>query len=173
MVAGYLAEYATKAAEATGHTSRRINPETVDGYAEPEGTHTQRLVQACWTLGRNSDRNSLRRWAHVLGFGGHFLTKARRFSVTFGVLRGARVIYRRTQDNGPEYAEERFSRQDDRDDETTLVIGRLTYAGTGWKTTGDALLANTVADQARKRQAVARDELGHRIATPIVGPQAA
>jgi hypothetical protein len=38
---------------------------------------------------------SLRRWAHMLGFGGHFLTKARRYSVTFTALRQARITYRR------------------------------------------------------------------------------
>jgi Replication initiator protein, pSAM2 len=28
-------------------------------------------------------------WAHALGFGGHFLTESRRYSVTFGQLRAA------------------------------------------------------------------------------------
>jgi hypothetical protein len=35
----------------------------------------------------------------------------------------------------------------------------LSYDGSGWKTTGDALLANTAADQARKRREVGREEL--------------
>jgi hypothetical protein len=43
-------------------------------------------------------------------------------------------------------------------DETILVIGHLTYTGTGWHTTGDALLANTAAAQARERQRIAREE---------------
>ena len=38
-----------------------------------------------------------RAWAHMLGYGGHFLTKSRRYSVTFGQLRAARTDYRRTQ----------------------------------------------------------------------------
>ncbi len=104
----------------------------------------------------------------MLGFGGHFLTKARRFSVTFGVLRAARITYRRTQDKATEYDQARFNRQDDVDDETTLVIGRLTYAGTGWHTTGDALLANTAADQARRRNETAREELAHQAATDAI-----
>ena len=37
----------------------------------------------------------------MLGFGGHFLTKARYYSVTFGELRAARICYRRSQDTGP------------------------------------------------------------------------
>ena len=40
----------------------------------------------------------------MLGFGGHFLTKARRYSVTFTALRQARVTYRRHHDTGPDYA---------------------------------------------------------------------
>src|SRR6185369_12829753 len=87
MVAGYLAKYATKATEATGHTSRRLTADTIDVYADPDGTHTERLVEACWTLGGRSGWDSLRRWAHMLGFGGHFLTKSRRYSTTFRVLR--------------------------------------------------------------------------------------
>ncbi len=39
----------------------------------------------------------LRRWAHLLGFGGHFLTKARRYSTTFAALRAARANYRRDE----------------------------------------------------------------------------
>jgi hypothetical protein len=37
----------------------------------------------------------------MLGFGGHFLTKARRYSMAFGALREARVTYRRCHTTGP------------------------------------------------------------------------
>src|SRR5262249_23624903 len=37
----------------------------------------------------------LRRWAHMLGFGGHFLTKSRRYSIAFRILREARTAFRR------------------------------------------------------------------------------
>ena len=96
MVAGYLAKYATKATEATGHLSRRLTRDTIDVYADPDGTHTERLVEACWRLGRAKDWHGLRRWAHMLGFGGHFLTKSRYYSVTFRVLREARAVWQRT-----------------------------------------------------------------------------
>jgi hypothetical protein len=92
----------------------------------------------------------------MLGFGGHFLTKARRYSVTFTALRQARITYRRHQETGPDYTP--LDRQDSRDAETTIVLTRLSYAGTGWHTFGDALLANTAADQARKRRETARTE---------------
>jgi hypothetical protein len=159
MVAGYLAKYSTKGTEITGHASRRLDAFTVRLYADPNGTHTERLVQAAWDLGEHWE--SLRRWAHMLGFGGHFLTKARHYSVTFGALRNARVIYRRTEAQGPDYDQERLDRQADLDNETTLIVGRLTYTGTGWKTTGDALLANTAADHARRWREAGREELAH------------
>ena len=35
MVAGYLAKYATKSTEATGHTSTRLTADTIGDYADP------------------------------------------------------------------------------------------------------------------------------------------
>lgn len=151
--AGYLAKYATKSTEATGHTSRRLNADTIDLYADPTGTHTERLIAACWTLGTDKHWIGLRRWAHMLGYGGHFLTKARAYSVTFGHLRQLRTTWRRAQAAAHDQHEQHQQ-------ETTLVINWLTYAGAGWKTTGDALLANTAAALARERRA-AREELSH------------
>jgi hypothetical protein len=45
------------------------------------------------------------------------------------------------------------------DQDSTLVINWLAYTGAGWKTAGDALLANTAAALARERQQAARDAL--------------
>jgi hypothetical protein len=78
----------------------------------------------------------------MLGFGGHFLTKARRYSVTFALLRAARVDYRRATDDTDAAV---IRAADHTDEETTLIIGTLTFAGAGWHNTGDALLANTSA----------------------------
>ena len=47
-------------------------------------------MRSAWTLSP--------RWAHTLGFRGHFLTKARRYSVTFAALRGVRAEYRAQAD---------------------------------------------------------------------------
>ncbi|MGW5682476.1 replication initiator [Nonomuraea sp. NPDC003754] len=170
-VAAYLAKYSTKGTEATGHTSRRLTPDTIDLYANHQGTHPERLIAAAWTLGHAPGWTGLRRWAHMLGFGGHFLTKARRYSITFGSIREERAAYKRARAlNGHDpMAEGRpettpFQRQSDLDtkiEETTLVIGFLTYAGTGWHTTGDQLLANTAAAQARERTRAGREELAH------------
>jgi hypothetical protein len=171
MVASYLAKYSTKGTEVTGHASKRLTPETVDLYAKADGTHAERLIHACWRLGNHPEFRSLQRWAHMLGFGGHFLTKARHYSIRFRDLRDARITYRRTQDPGPEHKPIRTA--DHTEEETTLIVGNLTYAGTGWKTTGDALLANTAADQARKRREAGREELADEYNRTATGRQAA
>jgi hypothetical protein len=106
----------------------------------------------------------------MLGFGGHFLTKARRYSVTLTALRQARITYRRSHDTGPEHGP-----LDDRDDTgggTVLVLNRLSYAGTGWRATGDALLASTAADQARRRRETAREEFASYCAEFAAGETA-
>ena len=156
-VASYLAKYSTKGTETTGHASARITTDTLDLYANPDGTHPERLIARLLEPRRHPGYASLRRWAHMLGFGGHFLTKARRYSIRFRDLRQARISYRRSQDTGPEHGPIRTA--DHADEETILIVGTFTYAGTGWKTSGDALLANTAADQARKRRQAGRDEL--------------
>jgi hypothetical protein len=86
----------------------------------------------------------------MLGFGGHFLTKSRRYSVTFRILRDQRVVYARTQPP-PD--------TDAPPPDTTLVVNFLAFAGAGWHTTGDALLANTSAALARERQRAGREEI--------------
>ncbi|GFJ76469.1 hypothetical protein Phou_006490 [Phytohabitans houttuyneae] len=145
-VAAYVAKYATKSTEATGHTSARLTDETVNLYADGDGSHTERLVEACWQLGATRDWRRLRRWAHMLGFGGHFLTKSRRYSITFTILRQQRLIYRRTQTTGPETQAETTAQ------DTTLVVNFLQFVGAGWHTTADAMLANTSAALAREHE---------------------
>jgi hypothetical protein len=154
MVAAYLAKYATKSTETTGHTSPRLTDAIIDVYADPDGTYPQRLVDACWMLGQPREWRRLRRWAHMLGFGGHFLTKSRRYSVTFTALREHRVIYRRTVTAGPEPADANAAEQP-----TTLVVNFLQFVGSGWHTSGDALLANTSAALAREHETDVLDYL--------------
>ncbi|MGA3058105.1 MAG: replication initiator [Candidatus Limnocylindrales bacterium] len=88
-VAGYLAKYATKDAGAGGGLDRRIRVKGVIERAELSD-HARALMRSAWTLSP--------RWAHTLGFRGHFLTKARRYSVTFAALRGVRAQFRAQAD---------------------------------------------------------------------------
>ena len=63
------------------------------------GTHEGRLIAACLRLGAHphEDFRALRRWAHMLGYRGHFATKCRRYSTTMRVLRAARRDWYRRQ----------------------------------------------------------------------------
>jgi hypothetical protein len=88
-VAGYLAKYATKDAQAGGGLDRRIRVERVIERADLSD-HARALMRSAWRISP--------RWAHNLGFRGHFLTKARRYSVTFAALRAVRAEYRAKAD---------------------------------------------------------------------------
>jgi hypothetical protein len=89
----------------------------------------------------------------MLGFGGHFLTKSRTYSITFTLLRHQRIVYRRTVTTGPQ-PDARAPEQ-----ETTLVVNFLQFVGAGWKTPADAMLANTSAALARDHETAIPDRL--------------
>ena len=151
-VAGYLAKYATKATEPAGFLSTRLTGSTLRLHADPN-RHTGRLVAAAWTLGRPDAGDAwsrLRPWAHLFGFGGHFATKSRRYSTTFGALRAARSTAMRRANTASAAHPERID--PDELDEPVLIVGTWTYAGTGWRTTADAALALAAADAARSRR---------------------
>jgi hypothetical protein len=105
-VAGYIAKYATKATESFGAgLDRRLGAEDLD-HLDKLPAHVAELVRACWELGGHPELDGLRlrAWAHMLGFGGHWSTKSRRYSTTFTVLRRARVAFakrRRTKTASP------------------------------------------------------------------------
>jgi hypothetical protein len=117
--------------------------------------------------GQGNPYARLRRWAHMLGFGGHFLTKARRYSITFALLRTARASFRRAEDQQQAGRGSLTEAAYHGDQDTTLVIGALRFAAVGWRTTGDALLANTAAALARERRAAGREELSHELSTTL------
>jgi hypothetical protein len=119
-VAGYVAKYATKAAENTGTLDRPVacwhckgsgdDAKTNSGCSICHGRgtrhddihhlatnrHAQAMISSCWTLGAHSKLGPLRLrlWAHTLGYRGHFSTRSRRYSTTLGCLRRARQEWR-------------------------------------------------------------------------------
>lgn len=168
-VAGYLAKYATKDAGDLRTTGDR--------------PHLQRLVSECRRLADLAHERALiradndntttvvpldprtgldhyalmRKWAHMLGFRGHFATKSRRYSLTLGRLRAARAKFRRLLEHAHHTSTPLDTRDletrlltDDHDDETTLVITSWQYIATGWPRTADAELA--AAAEARARE---------------------
>jgi hypothetical protein len=148
-VAGYLAKYATKDA----------NSLRTPGQNSPHLTRLTRTCRALAVRARKHDHESpyllLGKWAHMLGFRGHFSTKSRRYSLTLGKLRRARYRFQKLAAQARQTGEPLDVRDlEDRlladQDETTLVIGTWTYQGTGWTRDGDQALALAAAARARE-----------------------
>jgi hypothetical protein len=71
--------------------------------------------------------------------------------VTFSILRDARTVWRRNEQAPTDPATP--------DKETILVVNFLLFAGAGWHTNGDAILANSAAARAREYARIAREEI--------------
>ncbi|WP_157581850.1 MULTISPECIES: replication initiator [unclassified Phycicoccus] len=149
-VAGYLAKYATKSATDT---------------ESKDSTHLRRLHatarnMASRTVSADQDPTApyglLGKWAHTLGFRGHFATKSRRYSVTLGALRRARQraqarIAEANRTGTPvDLRQLEAELLADGADGTTVVIGSWAYAGTGWANDGETALATAAASRARE-----------------------
>jgi hypothetical protein len=158
-VAGYVAKYATKATESFGSgLDRRLTEDDLD-YLDKLSAHVGKLIRACWELGGRPELEGLRlrAWAHMLGFGGHWSTKSRRYSTTFGVLRRTRVAFakrRRARDGVPLDA---WGRPEV--DQAAIVIASWMYVGSGYATEGERWLALSAAARAREHRRIAREEL--------------
>ncbi|MEV1291518.1 replication initiator [Pseudonocardia sp. NPDC049635] len=94
-LAAYIAKYATKGTGKSEATDRPIRDIAHLRHLDITGHH-RRLIETAWELGGREEYEelNLRRWAHMLGFRGHFLTKSRAYSTTFGAIRGDRRSYR-------------------------------------------------------------------------------
>ncbi|MGB3684775.1 MAG: replication initiator [Ornithinimicrobium sp.] len=147
-VAGYLAKYATKTATDADSTHRHSG-------------HRSRLRQVARDLAEAADPGGeyalLGKWVHMLGFRGHFSSKSRRYSITLGQLRRARQRFSRLaaqaeRDGTPLDVADLEARlmADDTEDDTTLVISRWSYAGSGWDNDGEAALAIAAAVRAQE-----------------------
>jgi hypothetical protein len=157
-VAGYIAKYATKSTEALGVTlDHRVGEVELEGLEVP--AHVAELVRACFELGARPSlaRLRLRAWAHMLGFGGHFSTKSRRYSTTLGALRRARVAYASRRRHGDALPLDAWGRPED--DRGVVMVASWTYLGSGYQTTGEAWLAASAAARAREARRVAKEEL--------------
>jgi hypothetical protein len=154
--AGYIAKYATKSTEAVGglmHPLQEADVETL--RVRP---HVRRYVDCAWRLGgcRHLGELRLRRWAHSLGFRGHCFTKSRRYSTTFTALRRARH----------EHVLRRLHGGERRDPWGRPVANRLSheqrswrFSGTGYRTLGDAWLAESGRARLLEERRAAREEL--------------
>jgi hypothetical protein len=157
-VAGYVAKYATKATEALGVTlDHRIGEADLEELDVP--VHVAELVRACFELAARPSLVGLRlgKWAHMLGFGGHFASKSRRYSTTLGALRRARVAYAIRRRRGDTLPLDAWGQPEDEQD--VIVVASWQYLGRGYQSTGEAWLAASAAARAREARRIAKEEL--------------
>ncbi|GHA22776.1 replication initiation protein [Streptomyces tauricus] len=182
-VASYVAKYATKAAEISGAADAPVHCRKCRGSGRSavydrggsalsdcagcHGTglgedlarlevsdHARRLMAACFALQPLYPERNLARWAHMLGFRGHFSTKSRRYSTTLGALRQVRADYRAAQQR----AALGLPDPDDHPEATTLVLAHWTYAGHGY-TPGESWFAANIRRDIQQNRETAREEL--------------
>jgi hypothetical protein len=139
-VASYLAKYATKAAEATGTVDRPIrSAREIAELRVPE--HVRAMISTAWKLGgrREYAGLGLRRWAHMLGYRGHFSTKSRAYSTTLTALRQSRSDHRADELN-PATAGHATG--------TIATDRQWSYVGKGYLSEGEAAVAASFRQRA-------------------------
>jgi len=97
------------------------------------------MIRTAWDLGHLPEFAELKlwKWAHMLGFRGHFSSKSRAYSTTLGELRDVRRAWRLAQ-------AEAVRAGLPTTDETTLVTSSSwTYLSSGYRP-GEELLAAQV-----------------------------
>jgi hypothetical protein len=103
--------------------------------------HYKRMIETALRLGFG-------RHAHQPGYGGHPITKSRRYSVTFGYVRRERAEHRKAQ-RWPDGELDPWGRP--LNERVVLVLADWSYAGTGYlPLTAGSELAAMSADGARK-----------------------
>lgn len=155
-VANYIAKHATKTASDLGLPDQPVGSAVqIDALACSQ--HYKRLIATAWALGKDpaAAQLGLNRWTHTLGYRGHFLTKSRRYSVTFTALRRARINYRRAQRHPGGELDPWGRRLDDR---VVLTVSTWEDAGTGHASTAERALALAAAARARERERIGREE---------------
>ncbi len=150
-LAAYVAKYSTKDTGATtGGVDRPVRSQRHLDYLRVT-PHHRRLIQTAWTLGgleRYAPLN-LRKWAHMLGFRGHFLTKSRAYSMTFTAIRLARRTYR---------LEENLTRLGFSGGvESVAVINDWRFVGAGYRDDAEIALAAGIAARLRSRENPVRE----------------
>ncbi|MFI0217302.1 replication initiator [Streptomyces lydicus] len=177
-VAGYVAKYATKSAEDSGTVDRSLICTTCggrgylrgpDGFRDLcddcEGTgqaeplqdlrvqrHVRQMIRTAWALGHLPEFADLKlwKWAHMLGFRGHFSTKSRRYSTTLGALRDVRKAWRTAQARAE-------ADQDQIEESTTLLTeSSWSYLTSGYRPGEELLAAQTRYDIRQAKQAAER-----------------
>ena len=139
-LAGYIAKYATKGTTASETADRPFRSEA-DIDAIVTTAHHRLMMRTAWDLGALPGLGYLRRWAHMLGFRGHFLTKSKHYSTRFGELRNDRRLW---------HYEQMLDRLGVTEDEIT-VVNHWNHVGTGYGTDAERELAAAIYERQRER----------------------
>lgn len=157
-VAFYVAKYAAKGAESLGAAlARPIR--TVEAIAALDvRPQVKALVQAAWHHGARPELEGLRlrNWCHAVGFGGHFATKSRTYSTTFKRLRGVRKEKVRRQRFKDEIPLDAWDRPEE--EGAVIVLAEWGFKGTGYRSTGERILALGSAARAREGREAIREQ---------------
>ena len=139
-LAAYIAKYATKGTGKTEAADTPIRSE-LDIALLKVSEHHRRIIQTCWDLGGQEDYAdlNLRRWAHMLGFRGHFLTKSRHYSTTFRAMHNTRRTYRLAE------TLEQLGLTEDQ----VIVVNHWEFQGAGYKNDAERELAAGIAQRIR------------------------
>jgi hypothetical protein len=155
--AAYLAKYATKGSDEHGVLDHRLRTGVCRDERLPD--HLRALVETAWALGDDDAFGTIRPqlWAHSCGFRGHFLTKSRRWSTTFGALRDERQQWRLA--NRASQQSEATPGEETSVDGTAdeVEVREWNYEGSGYLTTGDVCLARNLEDDLRLGRFAARE----------------
>jgi hypothetical protein len=151
-VAGYVAKYATKSSTESGALDSRITSGE-DLSRRRLSPHMRRMAEMAWTLGADDKfaQLNLRRHAHSLGYGGHFLSKSRRYSTSFGALKADRAAWRSQQRHGVAAADH-------------SVEARWRAVGIGWASPGEAMYATFQQRQRATEMRLANEDWYSRTA---------
>ena len=118
------------------------------------------MIETAWQLGDlpQYEPLNLRRWAHMLSFRGHFMTKSRAYSTTFTALRAARRTWRLAADL------DRLAADTDNrgrpagpvDLDTVLVVNDWAVARIGHRDHAERELALAIAERNRAQRRTPR-----------------
>ncbi|NUT92761.1 MAG: replication initiation protein [Saccharothrix sp.] len=142
-LAAYVAKYATKGTGARDTPDRPIRSQLDIDHLRVSDHH-RRMIQTAWNLGDLGfyENLNLRKWAHMLGFRGHFLTKSKHYSTTFKRIREDRRAFRAAE------TLERLGLEAD----SVVVVNDWAFAGSGYSNDAERELAAALAERLRAQR---------------------
>ena len=116
------------------------------------------MIEVCWQLGglEPYEALNLRRWAHMLGFRGHFLTKSQRYSTTFRAIRGERRSWRVRHELDQLARDTWGGTGDPIDLDSVTVINDWRLLGVGHNNHAERELAMAIAERNRQQRTTRR-----------------